>query len=116
MAREFFKDCVKYKDKDNNNKLIDLFFIFYFYFYFLKINFPSLNALQCRNLESWLERPKKRERERERERSVLVMRHLQNMVFIVYKSSMQRDKRAEESQANIRQKRERERHTHTHTD
>jgi hypothetical protein len=44
------------------------------------------------------------------------MRHLQNMVFIVYKSSMQRDKRAEESQANIRQKRERETDTHTQTD
>ncbi len=32
MAREFFKDCVKYKDKDNNNKLIDLFFIYLFFF------------------------------------------------------------------------------------
>jgi hypothetical protein len=60
----------------------------------LKLNFPSLNALQCGNLESWLNRPKKRERERERERErlVLVMWHLQNMVFIVFKSTKQRDK------------------------
>jgi hypothetical protein len=35
---------------------------------------------------------RERERERERERRVLVMRHLQNMVFIVYKSTKQRDK------------------------
>ncbi len=54
----------------------------------MKLNFPSLNALKYGNLESWLKRPKKRERER----LVLVMWHLQNMVFLVYKSTMQRDK------------------------